>query len=134
MADESPGVILLEAGRTDAAGHFRLNPYTGKVFTISVYPPDGKPYLSYEKRVALADAQQPPKIDVALPRGLLLHGRITEKSSAPPVAGALVKYQNNPRFLTGPIACPRIRFQRKSAASAEPTGPIKLASRRESGQ
>ncbi len=85
--------IMNMAGRTDAAGRFRLNPNSGKIFFLTVYPPDGEPYLIYEKRIDLADGQQPPKIEIALPRGVLLRGKITEKASGSPVAGAGVKYE-----------------------------------------
>jgi hypothetical protein len=85
--------IMNMAGRTDAGGHFRLNPYSGKIFFISVHPPEGTPYLSYQKEIKLSDGQQPPRIEIALPRGVLLRGKITEKSSGQPVARAAVKYE-----------------------------------------
>ena len=85
--------IMNMAGRTDAEGRFRLNPYSGKIFFISVYPPDGQPYLSYQKEIKLSGGQQPPQIEIALPRGVLLRGKITEKSSGDSVAGAAVKYE-----------------------------------------
>ena len=89
--------IMNMAGRTDAEGRFRLNPYSGKIFFISVYPPDGQPYLSYQKEIKLSGGQQPPQIEIALPRGVLLRGKITEKSSGDSVAGAAVKYEEQSR-------------------------------------
>ena len=84
--------IMNMAGQTDTDGHFRLTPYSGKIFFVSVFPPDDEPYLSYQKEIRLADRQPPPKIEIALPRGVLLRGKITEKSSGEPVAEAAVKY------------------------------------------
>jgi beta-lactamase regulating signal transducer with metallopeptidase domain/protocatechuate 3,4-dioxygenase beta subunit len=84
-------------GRTDAEGRFRLNPWSGKIFHVSAHPPEGQPYLSYQKEIRLADGQQPARIDIALPRGVLLRGKITEKSSGKPVAGAVVEYEEHSR-------------------------------------
>jgi beta-lactamase regulating signal transducer with metallopeptidase domain/protocatechuate 3,4-dioxygenase beta subunit len=89
--------IMNMAGQTDADGRFRLNPYSGKIFHITVHPPEGEPYLIYQKEIKLADGHQPPSIDVALPQGILLHGKITEKSSGKAVAGATVKYEDHSR-------------------------------------
>ena len=69
--------IMNMVGQTNAEGRFRLNPWSGKIFFITVCPPDGEPYLTYQKEIKLADGQQPPKIEIALPRGVLLRGKIT---------------------------------------------------------
>ena len=89
--------IMNMAGRTDADGRFRLNPYSGKIFYITVYPPDGKPYLSYQKEIKLPPGQQPPQVEIALPRSVLLRGKITEKASGDAVAGAAVEYEEQSR-------------------------------------
>jgi beta-lactamase regulating signal transducer with metallopeptidase domain len=86
--------IMNMGGQTDADGRFRLNPYSGKIFFVKVCPPAGEPYLTYEKEIKLADRQQPPNVDIALPRGVLLRGKITEKATGKPVAGAAIKYED----------------------------------------
>ncbi len=94
--------IMNMAGQTDAEGHFRLNPYSGKIFFISVSPPDGEPYLGYEKEIKLSDGQPPPQIEIALPRGVLLRGKIADKASGEPVAGATVQYEDQSRPIYRP--------------------------------
>ena len=89
--------IMNMTGQTDADGRFRLNPWSGKIFYIKVCPPDGEPYLCYEKEIKLAAGQQPPKLEIALPRGVLLRGTITEKTTSAPVAGAALKYEDHTR-------------------------------------
>jgi beta-lactamase regulating signal transducer with metallopeptidase domain len=92
--------IMNVAAKTDADGRFRVNTYSGKVFFVTACPPDGKPYLRNEKEIKLADGQRPPKVEIALPRAVMLRGKITEKSSGEPVGGAEIKYEelNEPPF------------------------------------
>jgi beta-lactamase regulating signal transducer with metallopeptidase domain/protocatechuate 3,4-dioxygenase beta subunit len=85
--------IMNMAGLTDAAGRFRLNQYAGKIFYITVVPPEGEPYLIFQKELKLADGEQSPKIEIALPRGILLQGKVIDKESGRPVAGAAIKYE-----------------------------------------
>lgn len=90
---ENPGRgSLMTYSTADAAGRFRLNPYSGETFRITVFPPDGQPHLICEKKIKLADGQQPPKIEIALPRGVLVRGRVVEKESGRPVGGAEIMY------------------------------------------
>ena len=85
------------ADLTDAAGHFRLNLQSGKTFYMTVYPPDGEPYLIVQKKIDLADGEQLPKIAIALPRGVLLQGKVVEKGSGQPIAGATIQFNEYPR-------------------------------------
>ncbi len=89
------GCIMNMGGETVADGRFRLNPYSGKIFYVKVCPPAGEPYLTYEKEIKLADSQQPPQVEIALPRGVLLRGKISEKTTGEPVAGATLKYEDH---------------------------------------
>lgn len=90
---DGPGGVAM----TDAAGHFRLNLQLGKTFDITVYPPDGEPYLISQKRIELADGEQPPKIAIALPRGVLLQGKVVEDDSGRPITGATIQFDEYPR-------------------------------------
>ena len=90
------------AGRTDAAGSFRLTPFSGKVFFISVYPPVGEPYLQYDKQISLAEGRLPEPLEIALPRGVLLRGKITEQPSGRLVSGAAVEYEELSRPIYRP--------------------------------
>ena len=86
--------ILGVSGETDENGHFRLNPPSGKFFFLTVMPPEGEPYLVYEKEIKLAEGSPPP-IEIALPRGILVRGRVTETASGEPVAGAYLRYDEH---------------------------------------
>jgi RNA polymerase sigma factor (sigma-70 family) len=79
--------------RVDVQGRFRVSLPAVARLQLRALPPDRQPYLATYKeltwpkgRVALQGVQ------VALPRGLLLRGRVTEKASGKPVAGAAVQY------------------------------------------
>lgn len=80
-------------GRADANGRFRLRPYPGKIFELRAYPPNDQPYLVIDKTVAWREGADRHKVDLTLPRGVLVRGQVTEQSSGRPVEGAAVQYQ-----------------------------------------
>jgi RNA polymerase sigma factor (sigma-70 family) len=91
-------------GKTDAQGWFRLNPARGPVRAgeesglVMVIAPEDQPYLNVQKefhwpKAPLPSAAVKHRIDLALPRGVLVHGQVTEKPGGKPVAGAMVFYQ-----------------------------------------
>jgi RNA polymerase sigma factor (sigma-70 family) len=73
-------------------------------YTIAVYPPAGTPYL------AICKGMDWPKVNlvkhaihVALPRGVVVRGTVTEGASGKPVAGAHIAfktYESNHSFLS----------------------------------
>jgi RNA polymerase sigma factor (sigma-70 family) len=79
-------------GRADAEGRFRLNPYPGKWFTVSARAPEGEPYLSLEKRFQWPAGKVKMRLDLKLPRGVLVRGKVTEAGSGKPVPQASVQY------------------------------------------
>lgn len=93
---------------TDAEGRFRISLFSGQFSKgdvgVHAYPPEGEPYmpgsggLRFDKGVVHRD------IEIALPRGRLLCGKITEAASGKPVAGAIVEYNGdtNVRARSGP--------------------------------
>ncbi len=94
----------------DANGRFRLNPYadrpyksmtTGEtLFTVYAYAPEGQPYLGVQKEITWKKGSVRQAVDFALPRGVLIRGKVTDASSGKPVAGCQILYapQNPPRF------------------------------------
>jgi RNA polymerase sigma factor (sigma-70 family) len=84
--------LTLEA-RADAQGRFRINPYGGNFITVTAYPPPGTPYLSLDNSFdwPRADVVK-QEVQVALVRGILVKGTVTEKGSGKPVAGAAVGF------------------------------------------
>jgi RNA polymerase sigma factor (sigma-70 family) len=93
---------------TDAEGRFRISLFSGQFSKgdvgVHAYPPEGEPYmpgsggLRFDKGVVHRD------IEIALPRGRLLCGKITEVENGKPVAGAIVEYNGdtNVRARSGP--------------------------------
>ncbi len=107
--------LMGRSGQADANGHFRIVPYSGKVLEITAYPPQGEPYLTvrktykltfpakskeepisriYEDAIALPEGTTAPKVEMALPRGVLVLGKIIETSSGKPVAYACIQYED----------------------------------------
>jgi protocatechuate 3,4-dioxygenase beta subunit len=91
-------------GKTDENGHYRLNPARGPIREgeedglVMAYATEGAPYLNTQKafhwpKAAIPKATVKHRIDLALPRGVLVRGRVTEKDSGNPVAGSYVIYK-----------------------------------------
>jgi hypothetical protein len=76
-------------------GHFRISSHSGKFFYLSVYPPHDEPYLIVDKRIELATSMAPPRMEIALPRGVLVRGKIIDADSGEPVSGAVVQYDEH---------------------------------------
>jgi hypothetical protein len=94
-------------GRTDAEGRFRVNVPRGESHEVLVYPPEGSPFAF--RRVVTAGTQGVrQEVDVTLPRGLMVKGRVVESPSGRAVAGAIVEYRprhaSNPNFQSEAIA------------------------------
>jgi RNA polymerase sigma factor (sigma-70 family) len=79
-------------GQADKQGRFRLNPYAGKIFTVAAYPPDGQPYLTLKKEIEWSKGGVKHKLQMTLPRAVLVTGKVTEAGSGKALAGASVQY------------------------------------------
>src|SRR5262249_37645661 len=89
--------------KADAKGRFRVSAPVGNYFMILAYPPVGTPYLLLRKEFTKPKPDVLKKeIQMALPRGVLVRGKVTEVASGKPVAGAAVEFEpnrdNNPYF------------------------------------
>jgi hypothetical protein len=81
------------AGKADAQGRYRINPHPGVRFGITAYPPDGVPYLTRKIReITHKDGALLKQVDVTLPRGVLVRGRVVESGTKTPIAGAMIQY------------------------------------------
>src|SRR5262249_14295686 len=80
-------------GRADAQGRFRLNPAPGNFFEVSAYPRDGEPYLAVQKSLKAPKASVKEEIDLDLPRGVLVRGKVAEARSGESVAGASLHFR-----------------------------------------
>ena len=78
---------------TDALGRARVNPRPSDgIFNIWAYPPEGQPYLIDHTRVDWPRAALEHSVDLALPRGVSIRGKVTEEGSGKPVPNATVDF------------------------------------------
>src|SRR5262249_30948993 len=76
--------------QTDAEGRFRLlGVAKGPDYSISAYARGGKTYLPGMKKVADTEGLAPLTVDFELVRGVLIKGRVTDKTTGGPVEAAL---------------------------------------------
>jgi RNA polymerase sigma factor (sigma-70 family) len=80
-------------GRTDARGRFKISTYPGSSGFVMATPPDGQPYLVNSRGFDWPKGVVRQEVEVKVPRGLLLHGKVTEAPSGKPLARASVEYQ-----------------------------------------
>jgi hypothetical protein len=110
---EQYGSMISVAGQADGKGHYRISPRPGVRFGVNAYPPDGTPYLARQtpsdQRIRWEPDDHVRAVDVTLPRGVLVKGKIVEVGTGKPIAGAAIQYRpesaNNPNtaddILTG---------------------------------
>jgi RNA polymerase sigma factor (sigma-70 family) len=78
---------------TDAEGRCRVNSDpTDRSYNVWAYPPEGQPYLTAHERIEWPKAALEQSVDLALPRGIAIHGKVTEAGSGKPIAGATVDF------------------------------------------
>jgi RNA polymerase sigma factor (sigma-70 family) len=78
-------------GRADAHGRFRLNPPSGKLFTVRAAVAADEPYLEVHKTFKWPRGAIRRQVNLVLARAVLIRGKVTELDSGKPVAGALVR-------------------------------------------
>lgn len=96
-SQQSPyGSMVSVAGQADAEGRYRITPKPGIRFGVNAYPPEGVPYLarrtSRDKEIHWKAGDRVRTVDVELPRGVLVKGRVVEQGTGQPVAGASIQY------------------------------------------
>jgi hypothetical protein len=84
---------ILSDFETDAEGRFRVNPPPAdRSFNVTAFPPQGQPYLIATNRLEWPKGAIEQSLDLALPRGALIRGKVTEEGSGKPVSGATVDF------------------------------------------
>jgi hypothetical protein len=81
---------------TDSQGRFRANPGSGHRYYLSAFPPEREPYLYLQKKLEWPGGAIEQSVDLSLPRGVLVRGRVIEEGSGKPIAGARIGYLSNP--------------------------------------
>jgi hypothetical protein len=88
--------------RADARGKYRFSVPTGNYFWLAAYPPAGTPYLPVWKEFKRPKGDIRRNINLALPRGVLVRGKVVEQASGKAVTGAAVRFvpyrDNNPYY------------------------------------
>jgi RNA polymerase sigma factor (sigma-70 family) len=96
-----------ERARTDRDGRFRVSSAQGPMLSgeekgiLMAFPPEGEPYCNTQKEFHWPRGVVKHTLDLALLRGSLVRGKVTEEGTGKPVAGALVRYvaqQDNPNL------------------------------------
>ena len=82
----------------DAEGRFRVSagPAAAGRFGVRAQSPDGAPYLMTFKQGEWPKGAIEQSADIALPRGVVVRGKITEEGTGRPVAGAVVLVTSPP--------------------------------------
>ncbi len=112
-SQEEVGSMVSVAGKADEQGRYRISPNPGVRFGVTAYPPDATAYLvrttPLSKPIPWETGDRVKRVDLALPRGVLVRGKVVEAGADAPVAGASIQYvpesTNNPHdaddILTG---------------------------------
>ena len=96
-ADKADGGRQFTSFQTDDTGRFRANPSPGDRFIVHADPPRGQPYLSVYKDFRWPKGSVEHAIDLVLPRGILVRGKVTEQGSGKPIAEARVIFNAHSR-------------------------------------
>ena len=59
---------------------------------MSAFAPDGQPYLVRQDEFAWTKGAVKKEMDIKLPRGVVIRGKVTEQGTGRPLAGASVQY------------------------------------------
>src|SRR5262249_8172173 len=101
--------------QADAQGRFRVSLFSpipdgpktqqrGEHVAAFAYPPEGEPYLTGTANLHFPKGVVRREVEIALPRAVLVRGKITEAGSGKPVAGAYLECPGywNVRVRSGP--------------------------------
>jgi len=81
---------------TDKQGRFRANPGAAEHYSVTVFAPESAPYLTVTKDLEWPKGALEQTLDLALPRGIVVRGKVIEEGSGKPIAGARVSYISSP--------------------------------------
>jgi protocatechuate 3,4-dioxygenase beta subunit len=87
-ADELPALDV----RADKRGRYKIPLFLAGSYSVEVSAPAGEPYLPTTRTVGWARASARQELNLALTRGVLVKGKVTETPSGKAVAGARIDY------------------------------------------
>src|SRR5262249_201136 len=115
--------------KTDAEGRFRISIFSGQFSKgdvgVHAWAPDGELYMPASQGVHFDKGVVRREVELALPRGVPIRGKVIESGSGKPVAGAFVTYNgdSNLRARTGPDRSYHIPARPPTAARLVVTDP-----------
>jgi hypothetical protein len=77
--------------RADDQGRFQVNPFPADHFRVRASPLGGQPYLLSSVEFAWNKGAVKKEIDVKLPRGVVIKGKVAEEGTSRPVGGASIR-------------------------------------------
>jgi RNA polymerase sigma factor (sigma-70 family) len=91
-AAKRPLGSALEA-RTDTAGAFRIHLPVGDSYRVEAVAPDGAPYAGIAHELRWPHEAVHRRLELNLPRGILLHGLVRDADSTTPIPDAHVQFR-----------------------------------------
>jgi RNA polymerase sigma factor (sigma-70 family) len=93
--------------KTDADGRFSVNSYPGESYRVDIHPRPGEPYLPATRSADWPKGAVKEEVNVKVPRGVVVRGKVVEEGSGKPVVSAGVAFvphsENNPDLPGGII-------------------------------
>ena len=78
--------------RADDQGHFSANVQVAQNYRVQAFPPEGQPYLMAQIEFEWTKGAVKKEIDVKLPRGVVIHGKVVEGGTGRALPDASVQY------------------------------------------
>ena len=98
------GGVRFLAAETDAEGRFRFSVMPGDRSMSGPPLPTGSPTSTLGADLAWPKGATEQTVDLALPRGVMVRGKVTEEGTGQPMADALVNFRRPPREPPAPEA------------------------------
>jgi hypothetical protein len=77
---------------SDAEGRFLATTGSGTAGAVVAFPPHGQPYLLSGTNIEWSKGEVKRSVDVTLPRGVMMRGKVVERGSGRPVSGAAARF------------------------------------------
>ena len=84
------GGMRVNRFRADDQGRFTANPAPGDYFRVNAFAPEGQPYLVPQLEFAWTKPAVRRVVDIPVPRGVLIRGKVTEAGTGRPLAASTI--------------------------------------------